>query len=82
MTSKLGNMLEFETNCLLTVAFNGELRRLTCPFKVRLIADVPHLDFGFIYPVQAVMLSKDGLMVYYVLGKAYYYYHFLLLIDT
>lgn len=72
---------EFETNSLLIVTDNGELRRLTCPFMVRNVLDVPLLDWGFIYPVQAVMLSKDGKMVYYIRGNAYFYYNFMVIIE-
>jgi len=81
MALKKSDFPDFDTNCLLIVTLNGELRRLTCPFEVRNVAEVPHLDYGFIYPVQAVMLSKDGKMVYYIHGKAYYYYHFLIKIE-
>ena len=75
------NAPEFETNCLLIVAENGELRRLACPFQVRNVLNVPLLDWGFTYNVQAVMLSKDGKMVYYIRGNAYFYYNFVVIIE-
>ena len=75
------NVPEFETNCLLIVAENGELRRLDCPFHVRNVLNVPLLDWGFIYNVQAVMLSKDGKMVYYIRGNAYFYYNFIVILE-
>jgi len=79
--ASINDIPEFETNCLLIVADNGELRRLACPFMVRNILEVPLLDWGVIYPVQAVMLSKEGKMVYYIRGNAYFYFNFVVIIE-
>lgn len=69
----------FDSSSLLIVTLNGELRRLFCPFKVCYIGSSAILDYGVIYSVQAVLISKEGTLVFYVLGKPFYYYNFLII---
>lgn len=69
----------FDSSSLLVVTLTGELRRLLCSFKVCYIGSSAILDYGVIYSVQAVLISKDGTLVYYVLGKPYYYHNFIII---
>lgn len=71
--------LAFNTSSLLVVTVTGELRRLFCPFKVINSSRLNQLSYGLEYHVQAVRVSKEGILVYYVLGKPYYYFNFSIL---
>jgi hypothetical protein len=68
--------LAFNTSSLLVVTVTGELRRLFCPFKVTNSSKLNQLTYGHEYDVQAIRISKEGVLVYYVLGKPYYYFNF------
>jgi hypothetical protein len=76
----LNELPSFDPDCLFIVEPNGLLRKLHCPFKVKLTKNVPNLKLHDVYDVQAVMVSREGLLVYYVLGKAYFYFNFEVLI--
>ena len=70
----------FDNQSLFIISHNGVLRRLICPFKVEVVQVIPNLQYGELYNVQSVMNSRDGIMVYYVLGKAYYFYNFIIVL--
>ena len=65
-----------DPNSLLVINSSGVLQRLRCPFLVKLIEPVKGLEFRGEYQVQSVMEDTNRVLVYFVLGKPYYYFNF------
>ena len=61
---------------LLVVDRNGELIRIHCPFRVKVIRSVGDFREGQVVSVMAVKMSPDMKMVYVIDGKAYYHHYF------
>jgi hypothetical protein len=57
-----------------------KLIRLHCPFVVMVIIPVGDLKPEQLVKVSQVKTTKDKLLVYLIDNKAYYYYHFSILI--
>lgn len=70
----------FDSTCLFIVAFDGELLKLSCPFKVMVIQNLRLLQVNQTYEVQAVVTSREGILVYYVASKPFYYFNFKVLL--
>ncbi len=68
--------IDIDPESLLVINSLGVLQRLRCPFCVVLICPVNGLDLGAKYQVQSVMQDAKGVLVYFVFGKAYYYFNF------
>ncbi|MFD2891709.1 hypothetical protein ACFS5J_06760 [Flavobacterium chuncheonense] len=58
------------------VTWNNLLKKLFCPFQVKVIHDIGALRIGDIVFVEAVKVNLELKTVYIIQGKAYYYYHF------
>lgn len=69
-------------NSLVVVTYYNKLKELYCPFPVKVKADIGELKRGIIVKVEAVKLSTNGKTVFIVDGKAYYYFHFDILIVS
>lgn len=66
-------------NSLLIIDKNGVLRRLVCPFKVRVIIDTKEKNKGQEVYVLAVKIS-DELILLYLVDKTLYPYYFFIII--
>jgi len=76
MDEELNRLVSPES--ILIVDFKGVLWRLKCPFKVMCIYVSFELVEGVIYMVQAVAISEDEIMMYFIKGKPYHYYQFII----
>ena len=68
-----------QPNSLLIIDSYGILRRLYCPFKVKVIHHVHYLTINEIVDVLAVKISSDLVMLYVVQQLAYPYYYFVII---
>ena len=64
------------TNSVLVVMSSGIVRRLYCPFIVVCNVDVPPLEKGCEYPVEAVKMTLDLRDVFIIEGRAYFIWYF------
>ncbi len=64
---------------LLVINRNGELIRIHCPFRVRVIHSVGDFRQEQVVMVSAVKMSPDLKLVYVIDGKAYYHHYFRIL---
>lgn len=62
-------------NCLYVTA-QGELLQLFCQYQVICINDVHKLKKGDLLWVEAVLMARDGQVVYQIEGEYYYHSHF------
>lgn len=78
MTKKeLAELLKYSSpKELWVITFNNFLKRLVCPFKVKVLQDVGLLKRGQIVLVSEVKVTTELKTVYMINGQAYYYYHF------
>jgi len=61
---------------LYIVAWNDLLKVLFCPFKVRALCTIGSLQEGMLVWVEEVKITRELVTVYVIKDKAYYYYHF------
>lgn len=64
------------TNSILVVNYKGKVKRLYCPFLVICKVDVPPLQKGNQYAVDAVKMTLKLEEVFIINGRAYYFWHF------
>ncbi len=77
---QLAEILKYSSSKeLYIVTWNNLLKILFCPFKARAIVDIGNLKRGRLVWVQEVKITKDLVTVYIIEGKAYYYYHFIII---
>lgn len=69
----------FDSTSVFIVNELGELVKVSCPFRVKILTEVPFLRKEGVYNVSAVMSSKGGLLVYIIKGKPFYYFNFIVL---
>ena len=70
------------TTSILVIDSRGELHRLSCPFRVYAIVDVPpDILNGMHYRVEAVRMSLDLRDVFIIDSKGYQYWWFLILLE-
>ena len=65
-----------DTDSILVIDSNGEIRRIYCPFAVMCIVDVDIYKRGEYVVVTAVKIARNLLLVYVIDQKNYYYYFF------
>ena len=58
------------------ITYNNILKRLICPFRVRVLQDIGNLKRGQIVLVSEVKVTLELKTVFLINGQAYYYYHF------
>lgn len=58
------------------VTWNNLLKRILCPFEVRVLNPVGELKMGEIVWVDEVKVTMELKTIFIVKGNAYYYYHF------
>lgn len=64
------------TNSILVVNYKGKVKRLYCPFLVICKVDVPPLQKGNEYAVDAVKMTLKLEEVFIIEGRAYYFWYF------
>lgn len=65
---------------LWVITWNNLLRRLFCPFEVKVLNDIGTLRKGQIVMVDEIKVTLELKTVYIINENAYYYYHFDILI--
>ena len=82
MTKKdLAELLKYSSpKELWVITWNDILKRIFCPFKVRVLQDVGLLKRGQIVLVSEVKITLELKTVYVIDKEAYYYYHFEILV--
>ena len=65
---------------LYVITHYNVLKRLFCPFKVRVLQDIGILKRGQIVLVQEIKVTYELKTVYIINNDAYFYYHFDILI--
>ena len=58
------------------ITYNNILKRLFCPFRVKVLQDIGALKRGQIVLVNEVKVTLELKTVFVINGQAYYYYHF------
>lgn len=78
MTKKeLAELLKYSSpREIYVITWNNILKRIICPFKVRVLQDVGLLKREQIVLVSEVKVTTELKTVYMINGQAYYYYHF------
>tara|TARA_R110002096_G_scaffold36946_1_gene102897 strand:- start:172 stop:423 length:252 start_codon:yes stop_codon:yes gene_type:complete len=66
---------------LFVVTWNNLLKQLFCPFSVTVLKSVGSLRQGQIVSVEAVKVTMELKTVFVIDGRAYFYYHFDVLLD-
>lgn len=66
---------------ILVVTYRNKIIELRCPFRVELKHDIGDLNKSEIVIVDLVKMSTNLLTVFIIKNKAFYYFHFLILID-
>ena len=64
------------TNSILVVMPAGRIRRLYCPFWVICKVDVPPLEEGGEYAVEAIKMTLELKDVFIINGRAYFIWYF------
>jgi len=65
---------------LYIVTWNNILKKLFCPFQVKVINDIGELTRGQVVFVEEIKVTEDLKTVFMIEGKAYYYHHFDILV--
>jgi hypothetical protein len=78
MTKKeLSDQLKYSSpKELWVITWNNILKRLFCPFRVKVLQDIGALNRGQIVLVNEVKVTLELKTVFMINGQAYYYYHF------
>jgi hypothetical protein len=64
------------TNSILVVNYKGKVKRLYCPFMVICKVNVPPLQKGNDYAVDAVKMTLKLEEVFIIEGRAYFFWYF------
>jgi hypothetical protein len=64
------------TNSILVVNYKGKVKRLYCPFIVICKVNVPPLQKGSQYSVDAVKMTLKLEEVFIIEGRAYFFWYF------
>lgn len=71
---------EFNSKELYVVTWNNILKRLFCPFRVKVLVDVGPLKSGEIHWVEEVKVTLELKTVFIIDAQAYYYHNFDILV--
>jgi hypothetical protein len=82
MTKKeLAELLKYSSPLeIYVITWNNILKRLFCPFRVKVLQDIGALKKGQTVLVQEVKVTFELKTVYIIKNEAYYYYHFDILV--
>jgi hypothetical protein len=79
--NQLAEILKYcSPRVLYVVTYNNLLKKLFCPFKVRVLNPVGQLRRDEILWVEEIKVTQELKTIYVINGQAYYYYHFDILI--
>ena len=79
--SQLYELLKYSsTKEIYVITWNNILKRLFCPFRVKVLQDIGALKKGQTVLVQEVKVTLELKTVYIINNEAYYYYHFNILV--
>ena len=82
MDKDLAEQLEHSSSeWVYIVTWNNLLKQLFTPFEVEVIRSVGDLEIGQIVWVSQVKVTPQLKTVYIIEGKAYYFFHFDIIID-
>ena len=78
MTKKeLAELLKYSSPLeIYVITWNNILKRLFCPFEVQVVQDIDTLKKGQIVYVDEIKVTIELKTVFIIDNKAYYYYHF------
>ena len=78
MTKKeLAEVLKYSSpREIYVITWNNILKRLFCPFEVQVLQDIDTLKKGQIVYVDEIKVTIELKTVFIIDNKAYYYYHF------
>lgn len=62
------------------ITWNNILKRLFCPFRVKVLQDIGTLKKGQIVLVQEIKVTLELKTVFIINNEAFYYYHFDILV--
>lgn len=78
---QLADILKYSSpRTLYIVTWNNLLKELFCPFRVKVLHQVGELKKGQIVFVDEIKVTTELKTIFVIKGKAYYYYHFDILI--
>ena len=82
MDKDLAEQLEHSSSeWIYIVTWNNLLKQLFTPFEVEVIRSVGALEIGQIVWVSQVKVTPQLKTVYIIEGKAYYFFHFDIIVD-
>ena len=82
MDKDLAEQLKYSSSdWIYIVTWNNLLKQLFTPFEVEVIRSVGELEIGQIVWVSQVKVTPQLKTVYIIEGKAYYFFHFDIIID-
>ena len=82
MDKDLAEQLEHSSSeWVYIVTWNNLLKQLFTPFEVEVIRSVGELEIGQIVWVSQVKVTQQLKTVYIIKGKAYYFFHFDIIVD-
>ena len=77
-----GELLKYSSPfSIWVITWNDKLIELACPFLVLVIKDVGELKMNTKIQVDKVKISSSMITVFIIKEKAYYYYHFKIIIK-
>lgn len=78
MTKKeLAELLKYSTpREIYVITWNNVLKRVFCPFRVKVLQDIGTLKKGQIVLVQEIKVTLELKTVFIIKNEAFYYYHF------
>ena len=71
--------IKLSNESILVVNQKGVLKRIKTPFRAIVIIAIGNYNENDVCIVQALYLSKEHLLIYYIKGEAFYYYYFAIL---
>ena len=75
--NQLAEILKYCTpKVIYVVTWNNLLKRILCPFKVRVLNPVGELKMGEIFLVDEIKVTMELKTIFIINGNAYYYHHF------
>ena len=82
MDKDLAEQLEYSSSeWIYILTWNNLLKQLFTPFEVEVIRSVGELEIGQIAWVSQVKVTPQLKTVYIIEGKAYYFFHFDIIVD-
>jgi hypothetical protein len=82
MDKELAEQLEYSSSeWIYILTWNNLLKQLFTPFEVEVIRSVGELEIGQIVWVSQVKVTPQLKTVYIIEGKAYYFFHFDIIVD-